>query len=705
MKSSLKNKRISPPTQDFIAESKALSHPLESQLHSSLDALDLLPQLVWLKTHNQQHFFNQTLCHYVGHNLNTLPYKSWDDFIHPDDHPLLHDLFKEDPSHQASVTQEIRIKHLDHHYQWFKVKFKYQPHKDIEWMITGDNIHDYVTQKNLADQQLLSQQKFLDSSADCIKLLTPDGHLNYINAFGRNALFAPHQDTHQLSWLNLLDKQVQPQAREALLQAQEGQTSRFNGITQRAGQAPCYWDNLLTPMFNENGHVKEILCISRDMSHQTLTEKRLEYAYTFDDLTQLYNRRSFNSLLEHAIEAANVNKTAVGLIMLDLDYFKNLNDTLGHLAGDHLLKVFAYRLRKVFPESILVSRFGNDEFAIIIPHLQSKQDLVNYAQLAAAQLDAPIYYAGQCINGGLSIGCASYPQDAKNSSHLVRCADTALNDLKQTGRGGVLLFNEHMLHTLQHTAEQLNLAREILRNDCIEPYYQPKVALNSGQIIGFEALLRWRDPNHQIQSPMRLEQAFQDYELATRLSEAMQHKVFRDLKYCIAHGIALHPVAINAAPVEFLRDNYAENLLKRLAEYQLDPKLIEIEITEQSLEARGAAYVLRALQQLKDAGIRIALDDFGTGHSSLIRLKDYPIDILKIDRSFIEKMHHDPDILAIVTVIGQLGPKLQIEILAEGIEEVEHVSTLRACQCSTGQGFHFYRPMPIVEIIKIMQPV
>lgn len=703
MKSSLTNKRALSPSQDFTAKPQASLHVLQNQLQRMLQTLDLVPQMLWIKTKSQQNFCNQTLYQYIGQDVDLLSNDNWENFVHPEDQQNLRCLWQQSHLLDQDFDCECRIRHIENSYQWFKIHVKLHPHQDLEWIISCDNIHEYIVQKEQQQQQLIAQQKCLDSSADCIKVLSPDGRLNYINRFGREALLMPHQETSNLSWLNLLDQEIQPQAKRALSQAQKGYQARFSTITQRFGRAPYYWDNLLTPMLNEDGQVKEILCISRDMSQQTLTEKRLEDAYTFDDLTKLYNRRAFNSLLENTLNQAHMNATSVGLIMLDLDYFKNLNDTLGHLAGDHLLKVFAYRLRKAFPKPLIVSRFGNDEFALIIPELESKPDLIHYAQRAAAQLDAPIYYAGQYINGGISIGCASYPEDASTLCHLVRCADTALNDLKQSGRGGILLFNEHMLHSLQHTAQQLNLAREILRNDAIVPYYQPKVNLHTGKIIGFEALLRWHDDKQSTHTPAHIEEAFQDYELATRLSETMQRKVFSDVKHCLRHNIALHPVAINAAPVEFLRDNYAESLLSRLAEYDIDPRLIEIEITEQSLEVRGAAYVLRALEQLKQVGIRIALDDFGTGHSSLTRLKDYSIDILKIDRSFIEKMHADPAILAIVSAIAQLGPKLKIEILAEGIEALEHVSTLQECQCATGQGFYFYRPMPIQDIEKIMR--
>ena len=668
----------------------------------NLNLLNLIPQLLCVKTKSQHHFCNTALNRYIGKNLNHCNRQQWGQFIHPEDRKQLLSLWNQAGVLNQDFQKECRIKNLQQRYQWFRLNIQFNPHPDLEWLVTLDCIHNYVVERKFYKQQQIHQQKFLDTSADCIKVFSPDGRLTYINQFGRNVLLAPEQELEHLFWLNLLDKSVQAQGKKALSRAQKGQQARFSSMTQRGAEPVYYWDNLLTPLLDEMGQVKHILCISRDTSQQILAEKRLEHAYTFDDLTQLYNRRAFHNLLEQLISQAESEKTSLGLLMLDLDCFKNLNDTLGHMAGDHLLKVFACRLKMAFPEPIVVARFGSDEFTIIIPDLTSKQELIDYAQRAAEQLNTPIYYESQYINSGISIGCASYPEDANNAAHLVRCADTALNDLKKTGCGGILSFDQEMLKALQHTAQQLNLARKILLHNAVVPYYQPKVNLKTGQIVGFEALLRWYDQDAVIQSPLDIEPAFEDFELATRMSETMQRKVFSDIRYCLEHNIHLHPVALNAAPVEFLRDNYAENLLARLDEYNIPPELIEIEITEQSLEARGASYVLRALKKLKHAGIRIALDDFGIGHSSLTRLKDYPIDILKIDRSFIEKMHSNASILAIVSAIGQLGPSMQIEILAEGIETAEHVTTLKQNQCVTGQGFYFHKPMPIDEIITLI---
>ncbi|WP_407409668.1 EAL domain-containing protein [Acinetobacter sp.] len=703
MQSSLKNKHSISHAQDCSIPTHISRLLAASASERTLNILNLIPQLLCIKTKSQHYFCNTALNQYLGKNLNHSARQHIGYFIHPEDRENLTALWDEASILNQDFQKECRIKNLQQRYQWFRINVQFKPHPDLDWIATLDCIHNYVVERKLYKQQQINQKKFLDSSADCIKVFSPDGRITYINQFGRNVLLEPEQKLNNLFWLNLLDKTVQPQGVTALTKAQKGHQARFSSMTQRRDEPIYHWDNLLTPLLDEKGQVKHILCISRDTSQQILAEKRLEHAYTFDDLTQLYNRRAFHQLLEQSIVQAQADAISVGLVMLDLDCFKNLNDTLGHMAGDHLLKVFAYRLKKAFPEPMVVARFGSDEFAIIIPDLKSKQELIDYAQRAAEQLNTPIYYESQYINGGISIGCASYPENASSAAHLVRCADTALNDLKKTGGGGVLPFNHDMLQALERTAQKLNLARKILLHDSVVPYYQPKVNLKTGKIVGFEALLRWYDQGGGVQSPVDIEPAFEDFALATRMSEVMQRKVFSDIRYCLEHNIRLHPVAINAAPVEFLRDNYAEILLARLDEYNIAPQFIEIEITEQSLEARGASYVLRALKKLKHAGIRIALDDFGTGHSSLTRLKDYPIDILKIDRSFIEKMHTDPSILAIVTAIGQLGPSMQIEILAEGIETSEHVASLEQRQCVTGQGFYFHKPMPIDEVITLIK--
>ena len=458
-------------------------------------------------------------------------------------------------------------------------------------------------------------------------------------------------------------------------------------------------------MLNASINDTQPLTLQHHIPQQEIVEKNLQQLIELDELTGLYNRSAFNKILKKTIQNAQQQQQSVGFLLIDLDYFKHINDTLGHIAGDYLLQILGQRLRDCFNEQVVLSRLGGDEFSIIVPHLKDESELLNLAKIARQQLDIPICYAGQYINGGMSIGGAMYPQHAKNSSMLLRCADVALNDLKMSGRGGIRMFQSTMFKSIQLTTKQLALARAIIHRNKIFPVYQPKVNLADGKVISFEALLRWYDADDQIQLPSHIFSAFQDYELATQISEIMQLKVFQDMNRWLAAGLELLPVSINAAPVEFLRDNYAEKLLSRIAQFKIPHSLIEIEITEQSLSDRGSDYVIRALKLLKQAGLSISLDDFGTGHSSLTRLRDYPVDCLKIDRNFIKNMHTDPSALAIVQAISQIGNSISLDILVEGIEKKEQVEALQACDCHSGQGFYFYHPMIFQDATQLLKPV
>jgi len=255
----------------------------------------------------------------------------------------------------------------------------------------------------------------------------------------------------------------------------------------------------------------------------------------------------------------------------------------------------------------------------------------------------------------------------------------------------------------QNIAVQLNQARHIIRDDLMVPFYQPKVRLSDGKVVGFEALLRWQTDDKHIHSPCHIEQAFQDYVLATRISDAIQNKVFKNIAMWLEQGLAVVPISINAAPVEFLKDNYAERLLQRLNLYKIPHHLVEIEITEHILDDRGSDYVIRALNLLKQQGVKIALDDFGTGHSSLTRLRDYPVDCLKIDCEFIRQMNGDEAILAIVQAIIALGPKLALDIVAEGIENSDQLELLKQFGCSIGQGYLFSRAVNAQQATHMMK--
>ena len=542
-------------------------------------------------------------------------------------------------------------------------------------------------------QQLERQMQMLDASVDCIKLINLDGSVRHMNRSGCIALGVPvDEEAFGMPWLGLLPPEVTRPGQRALRQAAAGRNARFAGKSVIAGQKAQYWDNILTPMRGADGAVSGILCVSRDITLQREAELRLRVASDCDELTGLPNRRSFNRQLRSALARCRERGRGLGLMIIDLDHFKHINDTLGHPAGDHLLRVLARRIDALMPEGATLARLGGDEFAVIHPHVGEDEGMLQLARKLQRAADVAVTYAGQAINGGLSIGCAVFPRDARDAAGLMKAADTALNDIKANGRGGVQVYSSRLMAIAEFAAGQRKAARQLVRERAVLPYYQRKVRMEDGRVVGFEALLRWVQPDTgRVEDSCMLDEAFKDYELATRLSEMMQEQVLADINAWRALGTLPLPVAINAAPVEFLRDDFAERLLARLARHAVPPALVEIEVTEQMLTERGAGFVVRALRKLKLAGMRIALDDFGTGHSSLSHLRDYPIDCLKLDRSFVSRMGEETSIRAIVEAVGKLGPSLGLELIAEGVETPAQRDRLRAAGYAIGQGY-LYAP-------------
>jgi EAL domain-containing protein (putative c-di-GMP-specific phosphodiesterase class I) len=255
-----------------------------------------------------------------------------------------------------------------------------------------------------------------------------------------------------------------------------------------------------------------------------------------------------------------------------------------------------------------------------------------------------------------------------------------------------------MREEAQKVASQLSLARVAISDESVIPHYQQKIELKSGRIRGFEALLRWNHPTRGIQLPDTVAEAFKDYELASKIGELMQMKVFSDIRSWQRAGVDFGRISINAAPAEFLRDDYAERLLERLAQYRVAGEMVEIEVTEHVFLDRGSEYVSRALKLLNESGVRISLDDFGTGYSSLSHLRDFPVDVVKVDRSFISRMVDEPEIQAIVAAVVNLAASLSIDVVAEGIETDEQRSMLLGQGCALGQGYLFGRAVIADEV-------
>ena len=530
----------------------------------------------------------------------------------------------------------------------------------------------------------------LQASADAIVFLNPSGFVDLVNdAALRSMELEAAEQVVGKHWTRLWRDDSGKLVAEHLQVAERDGTSRFRGFCATSKGAPKWWDVVIAAMRNEDGSLKGMLTISRDVTNEREKSEQLEWASEHDPLTQLPNRRAFQSRLQAAVLRAVESGNQIGLLLLDLDHFKHVNDSLGHSAGDELLKNIGERLCGAVREGDFVARIGGDEFAIVLEQLHSEEAMLRVGDELQALVQAPVRIAGRAVRAGGSIGGALFPKNAATADDLFKSADTALYALKQAGRGGTRLFDSYMLDEAERSASQLRLARGAVTDRTVVPVYQPKFDLVDNSMAGLEALLRWRHPRKGLQLPGTLEEAFADYELAAKIGELMQRKVARDMRLWLDSGFDFGRVAINAAPAEFLRDDYAEHLLDILDREGVPADRIEIEITEHAFLGRANEYVARALAGLKEAGATIALDDFGTGASSLSHLRDFPVDVAKIDMSFVQQMTEDDEIAAIVTAVVRLAGSLSIDVVAEGVDKPEQLDLLRAMGCRFAQGHLF----------------
>lgn len=625
--------------------------------------------------------------------LNASTPQNWLSWLHPEDKVVASATWAGALQHCLPFHHQVRLAVAEGHYSWHIVYAYFLESFDC-WLIKFFDIDEMKMAKVRANDDLRHSKSMLDASIDCIKVINPDGNLVDMNFSGCEALGVDPDSGFGMDWLNLLPQEIRDRGRKALKVARTGVNARFSGKSQLPDSDPFYWDNILTPVLGPDGKVASILCVSRDITELHVAEQRFKYISEHDDLTGLYNRRVFHSALKKQLRKAGAQNSSLAVILIDLDYFKLVNDTLGHVAGDHLLSVLSKRLARYLPENAFVARIGGDEFAAIFPGIEHREELQQAGIKLIEDTCKPLSYQGHMISFSLSIGGAIFPAHATDSTGLIKAADIALNELKHNGRGGICCFEPSMTRLVDTTRNQLEQAKEIVHNGAILPFYQPKVRLSDGQIIGMEALMRFYNIRGDLCFPGDIWAAFENYSLVERIGYFIRDRVFADIRQWIDQGLEVVPVSVNASPVEFMRDNYAEKFLQQLQKYALPPELLEVEITEHMFDGRGAGYVFRAIKLLKDKGVRISLDDFGTGYSALANIRDYPVDVIKVDRTFVSSLSEGKEGLAVIKALLLLATQLELDVVAEGIENPEQREFLINEGYLQGQGFLFSAAVP-----------
>ncbi len=452
-----------------------------------------------------------------------------------------------------------------------------------------------------------------------------------------------------------------------------------------------------TPIVDSQGRFKGYRGIGRDVTERKLAEARLAHMTQFDALTDLPNRALLGERLEQAIAQARRRGRGAGVLFFNLDNFKLVNDTFGHLVGDELLAQVGKRLRDCVRPDDTVARLGGDEFAVAIADLARAEDAALVAQKLIDLFGAPFNPSGEEVFVTSSAGVATFPNDGDSASALLKCAGTAMYRIKNASRNGFCLFSPEMHARATSQLHLHNGLRHALERREFQLYYQPKVELASGAMIGMEALLRWSHPVRGMISPAEFIPALEDTGLIVPVGDWVIEEARAQLQEWAGKGLAPMPIAINLSAKQFRRRNLDQVICALLKEQGISPQLLEIEITESCLmdDPKDA---VRQLHALREAGLSISVDDFGTGYSSLAYLTRLPLSTLKIDRTFVNAAISDPNSAAIVRMVIDMAQTLGLKVVAEGIETETHVALLRRHGCGQGQGYLFGKPMPAAAI-------
>lgn len=448
----------------------------------------------------------------------------------------------------------------------------------------------------------------------------------------------------------------------------------------------------------DDNEIIGVLAIGRDVTWNKQIEKQLHHQAHYDELTGLFNRRSFNEQLHEQVEKACHEQQSLGLLFIDLDSFKMANDSIGHKAGDQILTNVAERILHCADENDIVARLAGDEFVVIVPNISNKPTLEKMASNIINVIAQPFHIDNHSIYVTACIGIAIFPQDTGDAEQLVVCADQAMYAAKSIGQNNYRCFSAEMLDT---TKKQTFLANELhfaLEKKQFEIYYQPIIDVISGQTVKAEALIRWQHPSLGMIPPEQFIPLAENSGLIEKIGAWVFSEVVLAAKSWNTQIKSQLPkqISFNMSPREFKKNSIDQQIIKHLQTHDYNPDHIAIEITE-GLLLDDSLNTQEKLDALRNAGINISLDDFGTGYSAMAYLRKFTIDFLKIDRTFVNDLETDPDAQAIAEAIIMVAHRLGIKVIAEGVETVGQRDLLNTMHCEYMQGYLFAKPMPLDE--------
>lgn len=470
----------------------------------------------------------------------------------------------------------------------------------------------------------------------------------------------------------------------------------WNGelVLVNAGSEPLQVKLTVTLVGDQGSDDSELVFLFQDISLQKEAENKLKKMAFYDVLTELPNRQYFEEKLKSNVKAATRNKYRLALIFIDLDDFKDINDTLGHGTGDRVLVEAAQRFRSRVRSTDFLSRIGGDEFTVIVSDFDDSEEVVVLAKDLIACVSEPILVNEVEFKIGASIGISVYPDDASIPEELIKRADIAMYNAKALGKNQTSFFSPSLNAKVEHYFELRNSLDAALKNDEFALFFQPKLDLFNNRTYGVEALIRWCRPGGEVICPDKFIGLAEDTFQIIPIGKWVVEEAARQLKSWEGTEFEDLSLSINVSAIQLFNQDFIPHITETLAKYQLSPEKLEIEITESAI-ITDAEKAITILKQLHKIGLKLSLDDFGTGYSSLSYLKQLPVDAIKIDRSFINGVEQGNRSAKILMAIIRLAHDLHMEVIAEGIEDKNHLKFLVSNQCKYGQGYYFSAPLPI----------
>ena len=570
--------------------------------------------------------------------------------------------------------------------------------------MTG-TIRDITERKEVEEALRGNEERFrliAENVTDLIAVIDAQGHRIYnspsYGALFGNALLLPGSDS--FNEIHPDDRDNVQRVFQATVTTGVGNRTRFRFVL--ADGSMRYIESQGSVILDAAGAVSRVVVVSRDITDRLNTEERIWHLANYDPLTDLPNRVMLGERIEQELTYARNMHQALAVLFIDLDNFKTINDSLGHHAGDELLRQFAERLRVTLRARDLVARQGGDEFIVLLPGLSEGAQVNKVCDKIIEASTLPFQIGDQVAHVSASIGISFFPEHGANADDLLKHADTAMYFAKGEGKSNYKMFSGQMEEAVQQRVRLEKTLRTGVARGEMMLYYQPVVNLATGAMYGMEALARWNHPELGIIMPTDFIPYAEDSGAIVELGDWVVTEACRQIAAWHGQGYPAVGVAVNLSGRQLKDGRFVDTVRHALDEAKLDPRYLELEITE-SVMMQRVSRTLETLDQLRRLGIKLAIDDFGTGYSSLSYLKRFDIDRIKIDKSFVRHIASDRNDAAIVKAIIAMARSMEVELTAEGIEENSQAEHLLAYGCQWGQGYLFGRPMPAEDMEKLLQ--